>query len=389
MAKQKKVAVLHYGDWTSSVNSFVANCQNPLLADIKISSINMDMISRYDHLIEYCLHHGIDGIAGMNDKASLWAAEVAQQLGLIGPSLARVRETQNKYYSRLSQLRAIPDHTPEFCLASTLRKNLGQWKNYPAIVKPLVSRLSLDTYRVENRAQLTQRIRSDKEQIVESVIPGKQYTMDGYIYCGECHFLGVTASEFLPDTLSFSRFEYPCRFDEQAYEAIKFHLGLALIASGLDNLVFNIEFIFDAKTQSMGIVEINTRIASQFIHLIKSVTGISTFEIMVLLALGRDPSKLTEAKGDYALAASCVLRKMDDCRVIRVPDQSNFNEVKRRHPDALCINFARQGALLSDVEQDTDSFRYGWVNVAGGSRGEIDQKRDEIIGLLDYRFDSI
>ena len=139
---------------------------------------------------------------------------------------------------------------------------------------------------------------------------------------------------------------------------------------GFDDGLFNIEFIYNAAADTVHIVEINPRMASQFADLFEKVDGTNTYSVLLDLALGNKPV-LTRRAGKYAMAASCVLRVFDNRRVIKLPTRDDIDAVQTWQPDIRIEILATEGRKLSQELQDGHSYRYGLLNIGGRDAREI------------------
>lgn len=420
---KKKIVILHYSYGTQLIPSLVKDCQSNLMNEIELECISIEDIDK-DGIVPFiqsivAKEDTIDGVVGMNDSPALISAIITDKLNLPGPTLLSIVHTQNKYSSRRLQRESVPNHTPQFMLGSQFLAGTNFASSFPVILKPIRSNFSVNTYVAKSAQQLQQLVPSSMAAIkganaqycklltevgisessayealddvlIEGYVSGEQYTIDGYIYQGKVGFLGVTLSEFLPNTLSFSRFTFPCFFTPEIENKIHNGIEKCLLEAGFDNMMFNVEFRLNKDTGEMFIIEINTRIAAQFIHLISKVTGQSPFEYMVHIALGEDPQQITSSSSNnYNLASSCVLRLQEDALVTRVPTPEDIAAVYAKYPDVVIINFAPLGQKLSDIEQDTYTFRYAWVNIPGSSRDDIEQKLADIKPMLGYEFEPL
>ncbi len=77
---------------------------------------------------------------------------------------------------------------------------------------------------------------------------------------------------------------------------------------GYDNAMFNIEMIYNPKKDTVHIIEINPKIASQFPDLFEKVDGSNTYEVMMRIALGLPPGF---TRGQRQIQNSSQLRAAD------------------------------------------------------------------------------
>lgn len=425
----KKLVILHSTYWSPKLPTLVSQCNHEIVqsTDFVFLDTNTVIEQGIDNTIDQLSLNPPDGIVGMNDDASLFAAIVSEKLDLPGPSLSAVTSVQNKYQARCKQRLSIPHATPAFKLATEISQKTPFADtfpdDFPVIMKPVRSHLSLDTYIIHSEQELRARLRqmdsrrpspknsrenafvkylenktlatSDtsghtNDMLIETYASGEQYTVDGYIHEGKCVFLGYTLSEFLPDTLSFSHFSYPYQFNPHLKAHIEETIQRYIFAAGLNNTMFNAEFRIDQNNETLTIIEVNTRIASQFIQMIYHVTGTSSIEYMLMIALGEDPAQLPESSDTkYQIASSCVLRRQHDAVITRIPDESRLAQIQDHYPDVQIVNFVKEGQKLSDVEQDPWTYRYARVNIPGKSKEDIDQQLTSITKMLGYDFSAI
>ncbi len=116
-----------------------------------------------------------------------------------------------------------------------------------------------------------------KRLIAEELLKGEQVTVEGYAFQGEVTILGVVDSIMFPGTRTFARFDYPSALPESV-QARMAEIATRLMAGiGFDNGMFNIEMMYDAATDRIGIIEINPRMASQFADLYEKVDGTNSY----------------------------------------------------------------------------------------------------------------
>src|SRR5207237_10752373 len=108
----------------------------------------------------------------------------------------------------------------------------------------------------------------------------------------------------------------------------------------------NVEMIWDREADRIWILEVNPRASSQFADLIEKVDGVNTYSLLVDIALGR-PIHRPARGGRYACAASCVLRRFTDARVVSTPAADDLKRIAREDPDARVEVLATAGTRLS------------------------------------------
>ena len=335
----------------------------------------------------------LHGVVSSDDyPGSSLAAVVARRFGLPGVAPAVNLRCQHKYYSRLDQQRFVPTAVPAFQLCEEGYPPPRSLQ-YPVFVKPVKSFFSVGAYRVGSETELFRfREQSNLGEaffqpfatlleehagldlgtrvIVEDLLQGVQVTVEGYAHRGRIHIIGVVDSIMYPDTLSFRRFEYPSSLPVTVQERMAEIARRMIGGIGFDHGLFNIEMMYNAPSDSIHIIEINPRMASQFADLYEKVDGTNTYEVLFDLALGNTPA-FRRGRGKYRFAASCVLRTFENAFVARVPDAREIEQLRLSYPDVRVEVLATPGRRLSQEMQDGSSYRYGVVSIGGRDRDDV------------------
>ena len=346
----------------------------------------------------------VDGVVSSSDyPGTLVAAALASELGLPGPDPEAVFRCSHKYYSRLAQQAAVPEATPGFALVDAAAVEAGEPLplEFPVFVKPVKSWFSVLAQRVDTPGQLRELLaRPDvREHLTAFVAPfnqllrrytslekdggyllaeelcgGEQVTVEGFVCEGEVQIVGVVDSVMFPGTISFRRFDFPSRLPAPGRDRMGDVAARAVLATGLDRSLFNVELFYDAGAppgEDLRIIEINPRMCGQFADLYEMVDGTNTYEVLLALAAGERPTWQPHG-GAHRVAASFPLRVFEDRRVVRVPLPEDVAAVKERWPVTLVKAYCRPGQRLSETNQgDGTTWRYGMVNMAGASLPEM------------------
>lgn len=332
-----------------------------------------------------------DGVAATKDRSALLAAVLAERRGLPGPAPGALISCQHKPTSRLVQRLAAPDSTPRVAL-------LGEGLPFtpPFFVKPVVGRLSAGARRIDDPSELagladTTAYADGYEAIAalagglrgrargylaETLLEGREVTLEGYVHRGRVTTIGVTDSVMYPGTISFERFEYPSALPEERQAELAVLAKRIVLAHGLDDACFNVEFIVpDAGPP--GIVELNARLASQFAPLVHRLHGRSTYEVLVRLACGEDPR--WRAAPPDGVAVSYVLRVFDDALVEAVPEPEEGLEI-----------LAAPGRRLSEQGVNDDaSYRLAILTGFGETQDEAVARCRERAAALSFRLSPV
>jgi biotin carboxylase len=381
-------------------------CQTP----DKLDLIDKKISAAIEYICSFVRNNAIDAIVSTCDyPANIMRAAINERLQLLGPSLKSIFMHEHKYYSRLLQMQIVPHAVPFFTLINSQEIIRLKKIIFPQILKPVKSNFSKNTivvYDTKEFFSIVPKIPlssyylrpfnyflkyfSDFEYdggfiLAENFIQGYQTTVEGFVINGNVTILGVVDSVFFPNTISFKRFEYPSNLEHSVQERMMNIAKKVILASELNYSLFNVECIYNPKTDEVFIIEINPRLSSQFADLFDRVDGFNTYQIMIDLALGNVP-KIQRNNGKFNVAASCVLRFFEDKHVVKIPSASNIKKIKELFPDVEIEIYAQPGKKLSHEEQDAISFRYGLINMGAFDRQDLFNRFEICKALLDFRF---
>ena len=351
----------------------------------------------------------IDGIIGTHDyPGSIVASILSEKLKIPGPGILPNLICQHKYYSRIYQKNTVPEAVPEFFLIDPSDRKYSGPPNFPLFIKPVKSFFSIFAAMIKDKQQYDEFIQSYRKHgqkfsiplnillkkysdlkinaeflIAEKLMSGQQVTLEGYVYNGKIEIIGITDSIMYPETISFKRFEYPSSLPTKIQKKMAGIARSFISSIGFDNGVFNIEFFYNPEENSVKIIEVNPRMASQFADLMEKARGINTYKIQADLCLGRDPIH-DKNSGKFKYATSFVLRSFEDKRIVRLPGKDDITKIHNICPEARVEIYGKEGALLSEELQDMQSYRYGIINLGGNSRQELDDKLKQCISLLSF-----
>jgi biotin carboxylase len=319
----------------------------------------------------------------------------------------------HKYYSRLKQRALVPDATPRFDLVDSFRPERPPSLDFPFFVKPVKGTMSIRAQMVDSQEELERAVDLTPEEllrygavlypyaqlldhyeddpvpihyfIAEAPLRGVQVTVDGFVQDGVSQVMGITDSIMYPGTISFERFEYPSSLPD-GVQARMVQLANRLMSGvGFDHSCYNIELFYDPEEDSISIIEINPRMSYQFADLFERVDGMSSFAVQLALATGKQVH-WPRAQGLYKVAASFVMRRFADAKVVSVPSAEAQALVQERFPAAHLELLCAAGDRLSDHDQDVGSFRYCIVNLAAQSKSELYEDYAALQQLLRFEF---
>lgn len=376
-----------------------------------------DLLARARRIID-AFDGPTDAIIGFWDfPVSAMVPLLRQRYGLFSASLAEVLQCEHKYWSRLIQQTVISE-VPRFALVDPHAEPVPPaGLRFPMWIKPVKSFASMLAIRAEDEAGYVAAVRKiaagigrlgapfealmkhvalppeiaaagGQVCIAEEALTGQQVTVEGFRYRGRVVIYGIVDSLHYPGTSSFLRYQYPSSLPP-AVQARLVDLSTRVIeAIGLERTTFNIEYFWDAASDTMGLLEINTRHSQSHADLFAHVDGISNHEILLNLALDSEP-ELPRGHGRYPLAATCFVRRFRDGVVRRHPGAQDIARIERQVPGTHIEVHARSGERLSARTHGQDSYSYllATVFVGAGSEAELTEKFEQVASALPYEID--
>lgn len=360
----------------------------------------------------------VDGIAGWWDfpTTSLVPA-LCEEFGLPGASLESVLKCEHKYWSRLAQWEVVPDYVPRFCAVDPFKDHpLSDVSlDFPFWIKPIKGFASQLGFRIGNVDDFDSAITIIREEIprlgdpfdellrqaelppeiaaiggnfciVEEIIGGLQCTLEGYVYRGDARVYGAVDSIRHPNRSSFMRYQYPSKLPKRAQRRMQAIAKRVMIHVGYDNAPFNVEFFWDPRRQKLSLLEVNPRLSQSHASIFAKVHGVPNFQIMVDLALGREPHWVGR-EGPANCAAKFFIRRFSDALVRSVPEPQTIAEIKADLPGTEIDIRVRPGILLSDLhDQDTYSYELADVFMSAASQQELLRNFRRVRNRLKFRF---
>lgn len=370
-------------------------------------------------LVESCVraHRGrLHGVLSSSDyPGAVAAALLAERLGLPGPAPRAVLEAGHKALARERQREAVLEAVPRTWVLDP--EAPGTWPRdlpFPAFVKPVRGSHSVLARRVESRADLEAFLahaavrahgstyvaihralqarlsRSAPDPrcfLLEELLHGQQVTVEGWIVGGRVHVLGLADSILHPGTHAFARFEVPSALPVHVQARLTEVARRAVAASGLDQTLWNVELIWDPRTESAWILELNPRLCGQFADLWQKTAGVNTYLLAMALARGETP-RAPRTPGAFPVAASVPLRTFRPVEVLEAPLAGRVAEVERQFPGTLVWWECRRGQELAgfDAAGEGQGLRYAVINVGASRRDELQAKAAAVEAALAPHF---
>ena len=360
----------------------------------------------------------IDGIVGYWDfPISLMVPMLCARYHLPSKNLDAAVKCEHKYWSRLEQQRFIEEY-PKFGLVDYHDPNatLPAHMSYPVWAKPIKSFSSEGAYRVTSdeqlQAVLAKRRNSPEragpafEQIlatlklpeeiaaipggaymVEEAATGSQCTIEGYNWQGEVYLTGIVDSLHYENSSSFLRYRYPSELPETVQERIRSVTQRVMTGLGLRNSTFNVEYFWDADTDRLVLLEVNTRHSQSHAPLFRYVEGLTNHAQMLDLALDRKPRQPT-GEGYFQTASKWMYRWFSDGTVRTIPTAREIADLEQRYPGIIIELDVTEGQRLSDsFSQDSYSFILATIYTTGHTDQQAVEIYETCVNALHFEID--
>ena len=289
-----------------------------------ISTVEKDII------LEKCQAIGVDGICSIaSDLAMITVNYVAEQMGLIGNSMACTEVSTNKNKMR-ECFEAHGDPSPRSLCVQSVEELEGVSLEYPVIVKPVDRSGSRGITKLTDGNGLEEAIFRAMDQgfekcaLVEEFVAGEEYSVEFLSWQGEHHFLAMTRkfTTGAPGYIETAHLE-PAVLDaatEQRAVAIVSH---ALSSLGIQYGASHSELKISEDGQ-IKLIEIGGRMGGDCIgsDLVRLSTGVDFVNAVIDTALGVPPT--IKKHPGFAAAIRFVFSQRD---------LEILHAVKMAHPD--------------------------------------------------------
>jgi len=357
---------------------------------------------------------GVQAVLSNHEQfGALCAALLAERMGWPGTPVAAVLACQHKLHARQVLAQVCPEaNIPFERLDAQYGAPVPAGVRYPVFVKPVKAAFSVLARTAHDAAELHAHTRFDPwelwvirhlvepfERVMRKRIPdapsahslmleqpvqAPQYCLDGYVFDGRLHTLGVVDAVMYPGTQAFMRFEYPSRLAPSVQARASEVARRFLEAVGFTHGLFNMEFFHDPVTDRISVIEFNPRMASQFSDLYQRVDGIDLHEIAFALAHGQDPAHLPRSAPTANVAASFVYRSFDPQRVIPSPSGLQIAVFREAYPEALLLEFPKPAGSVTRDFKWLGSYRYGIVHLGGADALDLRRRCEVASSLLGW-----
>ena len=352
-------------------------------------------------------------ISNHEQFGALAAALLAERMGWPGTSVEAILACQHKLYARTVLQRACPEANLAFQpLDAAYGEPIPTGLNYPLFVKPIKAAFSVLAKTVHDHDELQAHTRfgwwelwvirhlvQPFEQIVQQRLPdagtahrllleepvrGAQYNMDGYVFDGLVHEIGIVQAVMYPGTDAFMRFDYPCGLAHDIHDRAMDIARKFLGAIGFTHGMFNMEFFHDPASGRLTVIEFNPRMAPQFSDLYQRVDGIDLHRMALELAWGRDPGLLGREQAVAGAASSFVYRIFDAATPVREPQAAQRQQFAQDFPDGMLLEFPKpRGSMERDFKW-LGSYRYAIIHLGGVDRRDLRRRCERASALFGW-----
>ena len=344
---------------------------------------------------------------------ALAAALYAQKTGLVGPSLASIVACQHKFMMRQCLDKVAPQANIAYrVLDCAIGDKSPVLTDFPRFIKPIKAAYSVLARTCNSQQDLDELIRfswhekfiinklvapferishalfpdlpSAHQMVVEEAIQAEQFNLDGYVYHGKAHLLGVVDELMYPGTQAFMRFHYPSSLPSDVQNQALAVTQALLTEVGFDNAFFNMEFFYDRATKQLSVIEFNPRLGSQLADLYRRVDGVDVYRMQMALALGQDPSTVPKIATDFSCAASFVFRRFDHAAAPTALTAQRKARLAEQLPTSDLIEFRKSGVGLAREYKWLGSHRYGVLHLEGRDLQNLKDRFASACAVLDW-----
>jgi hypothetical protein len=325
---------------------------------------------------------------------ALAAALLAERMGWPGTPPDAVLACQHKLHAR----RVLAEVCPEAGVAfgpidARYGGPIPNGLPYPLFAKPVKAAFSVLAKRVASHAELHAHTRFGRGErwvihhlvepfervarrrlpqagsahrlLWEEALAAPQFNLDGYVWQGEAHALGVVDSIMYPDTQAFMRFDYPSRLAPAVQARALAVAARFLKAVGFTHGLFNMEFFFDSASDRLAVIEFNPRLASQLADLYRRVDGSDPHAMALALAHGENPATAPRVRPGAGAASSFVFRHFSPSTAAVMPTPEKRREFAGQFPDGRLLIFPKHGNSLARDYKWLGSHRYAVLHLGG------------------------
>lgn len=322
-------------------------------------------ITEKERILEICRNLSPAGVvtAG-SDLANITVQYLAEHLGLPGNSGECLLRTTNKYFMRKA-LRAGGLSVPWFQAVRPGER--AEPPSYPVIVKPTDRSGSRAVTRVETEAELAEAVERaagasfEGAAIVESCLPGREYSVETISFQGRHTCLAVTKkfTTGSPHYIEVGHLQ-PAPLESTLEKKVKETVFRALDALKVESGAGHSELRIDGEG-NIHIIEIGSRMGGDCIgsDLVPLSTGCDFLKMIIDVAVGKAPE--TEKTGNRAAAVRFFMNRRDWTHYLGLKKRCSENIIRA------------SGEFREDARITDSGSRPGFYILCGESREELEE----------------
>lgn len=367
-----------------------------------------DMERWVDRLASRAQKRGWTAVVSHHEQfGALVAALLAERMGWPGTPVNAILACQHKFQARQVLQQVAPEaNVPFGLLEAEYGDPVPAGLSYPIFVKPVKAAFSVlarevrshdELYRhtrfgawelwvirrlVEpferlSRQRLGPAVPSAHRMMLEQPVHAAQFNLDGYVFEGRLHPIGVVDAIMYPGTQAFMRHQLPTRLPQAVQDRAADVARRFLAAVGFTQGLFNMEFFYDQVQDRLSVIEFNPRMASQYSDLYLRVLGIDLHAVGLALAHGLDPACLPRVVPQAGAAASFVYRQFHPNERVVMPDERQQQAFARTFPDGLLFRYPKSAGSIARDHKWLGSWRYGIVHLGGHDESDLRRRCEQ------------
>ncbi|NCN87450.1 MAG: ATP-grasp domain-containing protein [Candidatus Pacebacteria bacterium] len=374
------------------------NITNKYNFSLFVVDLDIDIYIQINDFLK-CNKKDFDGLISIIDDTCQVASLIAEKLNLFYSSPQAIASIQNKsiLFSKLKNKEYI---SPFEKLNDDISK-----LNFPLYIKPSRGTLSQNSQKIIRKNQLKifykksinlpkmeksffQKFAPENIEsfLVQEYIDFPQYTLEGYVLNNNPEVIAITESIFDKNGKSFISFNFPKSFNKKISSKVNKMVTELINLFNFKYSVFNVEFFLDKKNSKIYFIELNTRQSPEFETLYKVKYKTSLTEMALQVSLGNKPNLSTKKTNQMAI--SFISRKYQDFLVEKLPSKLQIEKIRKKYKIQRLEIFVEKNQKLSDLRQDSFSFRYAIYDIHGNSEKHIKevykQARKELDSLITF-----
>lgn len=359
---------------------------------------------------------GWTGVVSTDEQfGALATALLAERMGWSGTPVAAILACQHKFYARQILEQVAPEANVGFqLLEAEYGGAIPEDLSYPLFVKPIKAAFSVLARRVVSREELHDHTRfgawelwvirrlvepfegmarerlghgvpSAHRMLLEEPVQAEQFNLDGYVFGGETHAIGVVDAIMFPGTQAFMRHQVPTRLAPEVQARALDVARRFLQAVGFTHGLFNMEFFYDAASDRLTVIEFNPRMASQYSDLYQRVFGVDMHAMALALAYGEDPASVPSGEPTAGAAASFVYRVFDLNDAVTLPSAAQTQAFETSFPDGLVFTYPKSANSIVRDFKWLGSYRYGITHLGGRDAADLRARCEAASALLGWQ----